>query len=113
MPISRLPFSQLLGTIALAPTVFGLAAIGLAVAMASAQPAAAAPDPAETTTIVLHRAATPTSPEAERKLRRRIESAALSVCGGGGGSLAEVDRTVRDSPCWHDAVTRANAQIAR
>ena len=107
MPISRaLPFSQLIGTIALAPTV-----IGLVVAMAAAYPAAAAADPIETITIVLHRVATPADPAAERKLRRRIESAALTVCGGGGGALAEIDRTIRNSPCWHDAVTRANAQI--
>ena len=107
MPTSRpLPCSQLLGSSALAPTVIGL---GMVVAMASAHAAPAAFQD-ETPTIVLHNAGKPAD---QRQLRRRIADAALSVCGGGSGSLAEVNRTVRDSPCWHDAVTRAEAQIAR
>ena len=108
MPKSRpLTFSHLLGTIALAPTVFGLAMIA---AMATAH---AATDDSETRTIVLHHVTTPSGPTAERNLRRRIESAALTVCGGGNGALAEIDRVIRDGPCWHDAVTRATAQITR
>lgn len=107
MPTSRpIPFSQLLGTIALAPTLIG---IGMVVAMASAH-AAPAGFQDENPTIVLHNTAKPAD---QRQLRRRIADAALSVCGGGPGSLAEVNRTVRDSPCWHDAVTRAEAMIAR
>ena len=106
MPSIRpLPFSNLLGTIALAPTLIGL---GMVVAMASAH----AQD-SETATIVLHNAGKPADSAAQRQVRRRIETAALRVCGGGGGALAEIDRTVRASPCWHDAVTRADAQIAR
>lgn len=96
-------FSHLLGTIAIAPTVIGL---GMAAAMASARPV----DQGETATIVVHNSA---RPAAQQQLRRRIESAALNVCGGSSGSLAEVNRTVRASACWHDAVTHAEAQIAR
>ncbi len=101
-------FSHLLGTIAIAPTVIGL---GMAAAMASARPV----DQGETATIVVHNSAKPADPKSadQRHLRRRIESAALNVCGGSSGSLAEVNRTVRASACWHDAVTHAEAQIAR
>jgi hypothetical protein len=35
------------------------------------------------------------------------------ICGGGNGAMAEIDRVIRDGPCWHDAVARATAQIAR
>jgi UrcA family protein len=94
----RLDFSHTLGLVAIAPTVLGL---GMIAAIATARA-----DPEETVHVVLRQH----GPANPRQMRHRIEMAALEVCGGGRGSLAEVNRTVRASRCWSDAVNDALAQ---
>jgi len=107
---TRLDLSHTLSLVAFAPNLIGavmIAMIALApVASAHAQPA---PD-GETARVIVHSGA-PTTPAAARAIRRRIERAALTVCGGGDTSLAEVNRTVRASACWRDAVAGALAQV--
>jgi hypothetical protein len=92
----RLDFSHTLGLVALAPTVLGAGMIA-AITMARA-------DTVETARVVVHRGDSPTH------VRHRIELAALQVCGGGWGSSPEVNRVVRASRCWTDAVNGALAQ---
>jgi UrcA family protein len=101
-PLFRLDSSHLLGAIALAPTALGIFLIVL-VTSAHAAPA----DAGDTVRVTIHRHAGEglTGP-----LRARIERAALAVCGGE-GSLAEVTRAVRASPCWRNAVAGALAQV--
>ena len=96
----RLDFSHTLGLVALAPTMLGL---GMIAAITAAK---ADPD-TETTRVVVHLRGAATA----HQVRRRVEMAALAVCGGGDGSPAEVNRTVRASRCWADAVNGAMAQV--
>jgi len=107
---TRLDLSHLLGLVALAPSLLGAGMIAM-IALAPARSAHAEPAPDDGTAhVIVHRIA-PATPAAARQVRRRIESAVLQVCGGGDGSLAEVNRTVRASACWRDAVAGALAHV--
>lgn len=44
-------------------------------------------------------------------MARRIASAALEVCGGGHGHLADVNKAVLRSKCWKDAVVQAAEEL--
>jgi hypothetical protein len=93
----RLDFSHTLGLVALAPTVLGAGMIA-AITMAHA-------DTVETARVTVHPGESPI------RVRHRIELAALQVCGGGWASAPEVNRVVRASRCWTDAVNGALAQV--
>lgn len=103
-------FSHVLGAVALAPAALG---VGVLIAMIIAVPAARARDlgadgETHTTTVrvVGHDGVSRASPAL---IRARIERAALDLCGGGDGALREINRVVRASPCWRDAVAGALA----
>lgn len=52
----------------------------------------------------------PASPSAARRLLRRIDAAALDVCGGSAFSLREAKDAIEASSCWKDAVADAVRQ---
>ena len=82
---------------------------GLYSARACAQEAQIGPD---TYAITLH--GVDLHPESRRAARitlAQIGDAAMEVCGASSFSLTVVQRSVRDSACWHDSVAAAVARI--
>lgn len=53
----------------------------------------------------------PATPQAARQVMKRIENAALAVCGVTPGALADVTRAVRRSACWREAMARTMSRI--
>lgn len=62
-------------------------------------------------TVVVHVARpADTSPAALRRLKGRIEEAALEACGADAGSLTEVRQAVHRSDCWRKSFAGGMAQ---
>jgi UrcA family protein len=53
----------------------------------------------------------PATPQAARRMVKRIENAALMVCGATPGALAEVTRAIRRSACWRETMARTIGRI--
>ena len=53
----------------------------------------------------------PATPQAARRTMKRIENAALIVCGATPGTLADVTRAVRRSACWRETMERTMSRI--
>lgn len=79
----------------------------LAVVAAGVPAAGAAEDEAPARLTVRFATADLRDQPAARRLLARIGDAALDVCGASPFSLPELQRLVRASACWHDAVARA------
>ena len=86
-----------------------LLCVGLCSSHSSAQEAQIGPDSYAITLhgIDLH----PVSSRAARITLAQIGDAAMEVCGASSSSLTEVQRSVRNSTCWHDSVAAAIAGI--
>ncbi len=102
-------FSRGLTLLAAAPLALACLFV-IAVTTVHAAPAVRAGDGAPTITLH-HLDRTPATPERARRLYRRLDDAAVDVCGGGDGSFPEFNRAIRDSDCWHTAMRQAFAQI--
>jgi UrcA family protein len=87
--------------------VVGLAAI--LVTSAAFPPAAQASE--ETQSITLRVDPHPAKPNQARAERRRIETAAMEVCGASPSSLRELQLAVRHSDCYRKALDGALRQI--
>jgi hypothetical protein len=60
----------------------------------------------------VHLPATPARDDATaRRSIAKLNKAAMAVCGASDGSFAQVKAAVRQSPCWHQAMTGALARI--
>lgn len=47
-----------------------------------------------------------------RSMYRRIDGAALRICGGGRGSVEALNRALRRSDCWYGATSEAVGRLA-
>ncbi|MBO9557868.1 MAG: UrcA family protein [Caulobacter sp.] len=66
---------------------------------------------AETTSVAVRGKLNPGNPRDMSAMLRRIDTAALEVCGAQRGSLTEVKRAVAASACHRDAVANAVSQL--
>lgn len=90
------------------PTTLALAALAL-------WPQTTSPQTNPFDTRVDVRVHLPAAPARDAATARRsiatLERAALLACGGSDNSLAQVKAALRQSPCWHQAMTGALARI--
>jgi UrcA family protein len=61
--------------------------------------------------IVRHADRHPADAHAAGRLYQRLEAAALEACGGGAHSFPELNRSIRASTCWREAMNGALAQV--
>lgn len=101
-------FSRNLSLLAFAP--LALAIMLLLVGQAVAKPVEARVGMEGNQIILRAIDRTPADARSARRTYDRIDAAALEVCGGGSHSFAEVNRTVRHSDCWRQAMRTALAQ---
>jgi UrcA family protein len=106
-PSSR--FSRNLSLVALAPLALGLLVIAMGVAMAAPAPKNRHNDQPQV--IVRHADRHPADAHAAGRLYQRLEAAALEACGGGAHSFPELNRSIRASTCWRQAMNGALAQV--
>lgn len=90
------------------PTTLALAALALWPHASLAQPN---PFDARQDVRVHLPAAPARTPATARRSIAMLDKAALLACGGSDASLAQVKAAVRQSPCWHQAMTGALSQI--
>jgi hypothetical protein len=65
-----------------------------------------------TVALHVHLPAAPARDDATaRRSIAKLDKAAMAVCGASDGSFAQVKAAVRQSPCWHQAMTGALAQV--